>query len=339
MLNSQIIMRRLILKYKNVAGSLCKRFGDQKRELTTSEILMLLKTPTYRLLLEKTFSELKGRKFPKHLNFEPLELLTINCNSLLDISLHSQNNLISPAPFITSLFEPVSENNTNFNISNSVLTKMFYNLDIFSNVSSKWYLKYPSDTDREILKKTLLQLGRISIEPVEDIAFNIRFICLLSLSTSNQQSPHGINLTFPFFPGIIFFGGNIITEPTKLIEALYHESLHNKWINTFNAFNLIKFELLESVKNFKCLWSKEFQPKEWPFMRAAAAYHVYGHLLSLHQLIIKKGEFDANWSNKRIFEIKQKFKILNTYILQSEKALTEQGKEYFILINKISQMT
>lgn len=338
MLNSQVIMSRLTHKYKDAARDLCK-LRNHQRQITTNEILMLLKTPIYRLLLEKSFSNLLGKELPYYLNFEPLNLLDVDCDSLLQAPLHSDNNLISPAPFITSLFEPISVTDTNINYSNSIFTDMFYSFDLFSDVSSKLNLKLPSDTDREILKKSILQLGRIALEPIEDIAFNIRFICLLSFSNSKQESSQGVSFTSPFVPGIIFIGGNIISEPIKLIESIYHESLHVKWINTFHAYNLIRFEFLNRAKHFYCPWAKDSQAHQWPFMRAAAAYHVYCHLLALHQLILKKGEFYQNWSAERILSICEKFETLKIYIEQSEDVLTQQGKEYFILLYRISQMT
>ena len=131
-----------------------------------------------------------------------------------------------------------------------------------------------------------------------------------------------------------------MNKPESIAESLYHEALHAKLVNTLDAYDLLKFDMLKYVKSFICPWTTNSKDKEWAFMRAIGAYHVYCHLLALHRLItLKKGIYEM-WSNERIPTIREKLPILSEYINKSKSSgiFTELGKEYFDLLSKIGEM-
>jgi len=82
MLSSRAIMTLLTQKYKDIAKILCG-IGNKQSDLTNDEVLMLLRTPSFRLSTEKTYFKLVGKPLPDNTFFERLSSLTIRRESLL----------------------------------------------------------------------------------------------------------------------------------------------------------------------------------------------------------------------------------------------------------------
>lgn len=337
MFSSRAIMTLLTRKYTNAAKAMF-RTENEHSELSDDEILMLLRTPIYRLLLQLQDNKTKGIVAPNNSLFDQLDSLSIDRQILMKSSNHVLD-LITPAPFLTSLLEP-SKRGTNDDFdSSSLLFDIFENLPAFSKISSKWNIRKPTNLDLEMIKSAFLEFGKIATEPIEDIAFNVRFIAVLEPNTLESVVTRRISFSSQFLPGIIFMGGTILQDSVLLVETLYHESLHIKWINTLHVYSLIYFEKLPIVEKFFCPWKKGSEDKEWTFMRAVGAYHVYCHLLAFHRLIVYKGVINTVWSSQRIPIIREKLQIISEYINRFRyKSLTTLGIKYLELLSSIGEM-
>ncbi len=339
LLSSRAIMTVLTRKYKEAAEMLCGIDGNQHSELSTDEILMLIRTPSYRLLLEKSYSKLIGKPVPDDSFFERLYNIGIDRESLIRMSSNTTNDLIVPAPFLTSLLYPPPNSNKRYQDSSSLVCEIYKTFNIFSGISSKWSITKPTTSDIEMIKAALQDLGKIALEPIEDIAFNVRFIAVAESSIQQSDVSFGASFSFLFLPGIIFLGGFFLKKHEELIESLYHESLHVKWVNTYHAYDMLRFELLLDIERFICPWATNDEDRQWTFTRAAAAYHVYCHLLAFHRLIVKQRGPYNEWSSKRIPTIREKLQILGEYINRTRsKCMTDLGIQYFDLLSTIGEM-
>lgn len=339
-LSSHSLIKILIQKYKIAAEILCSPDDSQSTELSPEEIIMLIKTPSHRLLLEKSYNKVKGKLIKEDEFFLKLLNKGINRQNLISKVDTNSLDVISPVPYLTSLINPMSNSKLDLQDSSSITCEIYRTFPIFSNTYSKWNIIQPNSLDIENIGNAMKILSNITPEPIEDMALNIRYIAIVELKQMNSNIIPSVSFSFQFLPGIIFLGGAVLNDPIKLIESLYHETLHNKFVNTYHAYNMFNFNILMTVNSFACTWAKNGINTKWPFMRAFAAYHVYCHLLAFHCFIIEQSAYDTKWSEERIFIIKEKIQIIKTYIddLKISGIMTDLGIEYCELLYKISEM-
>lgn len=321
LLSSRAVLTVLCERYKNTIKSFLTKQNIINDTLTENEMLALLKNPVTRLLIDSNVS------FKLHsFNSFHFQKTFKSSSTSFDDSEEKMYDLISPAPFTTSLITPYrTEENT---IADSVID-LFYQHPGLNLLRKEWGLAQPSEEELSTLSKTLIKLGQLTSEPIEDLAFNVRYIVLLKSINANNSNNKSISFSMPSLPGIIFLGGSILSQPIELMESIYHETLHNKLINTYTAFRLLDYKNLKSVLPFKCPWCVNNTEKEWPYMRAFAAYHVYCHLSSFHKLIIKHENELGYLSEKRLNEIIPKLQLLNEYIQSvSVNTMTVLGKKF-----------
>lgn len=192
----------------------------------------------------KTYSELNGRSNDDNLLYSFISDLRIKKEYLLTESINSTYELITPTPFNTSVIDPSLVLSENFHASTSIVCNIFYKFSEFASISERWNIIKLTEKETGLLKQAILQLGKIALEPVEDIAFNIRFIAVLQNNRFEKASTQNISFSSQFLPGIIFISQSMLLNTPELLETLYHETLHIKWVNTLDAYKLINLNLI-----------------------------------------------------------------------------------------------
>ena len=85
------------------------------------------------------------------------------------------------------------------------------------------------------------------------------------------------------FPGAIFWGEKTFRNPWKAAEAIFHESLHQKYFNTLACMGLLKDTGPPCIK---AVWNAKQSP--WNVHKSLGAFHVYVNLTLFFRCCIAK---------------------------------------------------
>jgi len=305
------------------------------KDYSISDLFFISKSTPIRVNLDA----LCQSKEHKKLNYSELETQLLNAESTIAKALGSgidtEYPLVTPYPFIVNVWSGASENKSVWN-EGLELKRIFSTYPAFSQVSSIYKIVTPSEEEYSLLMDAVNTLSQISGEILKDFSLNVRFVCIVDTVDAGYTS--STSFSQKMLPGTLFIGRDLIPDKKMLLESLYHETLHSKWVNTYKAFNIYKSEgLLSTSASFDCVWATENQPKIWPFSRAVAAFHVYCHLIVYHSILLKSSLDDQTWSKERLESIYVKFTALQSFIESlNDVFFTSLGLEF---ISQMSELT
>lgn len=202
-----------------------------------------------------------------------------------------QRPLTEPFPFVVSAWEPTA---TVGDWSESRAVEDLFDLHMADavGVEPSVLRPFPGEACAQ-LEGALDFLQRVSPLLIQDVVMNVRHFCYIDFARWRSMDDDdyreiGQSVSSHLVPSCCFLSVHAFASMPKLIEAVYHESLHKKLSNLLWVKDILRegFDPDRAPKFFS-YWNKftKWNSNQWEFDRALFAFHLYAHLVVLYSAV------------------------------------------------------
>jgi hypothetical protein len=253
---------------------------------------------------------------------------------------HCSLSLTQPFPWIVALWDGIDGAKKEWNEAASL--QELFAVQLAKEVGSRGCVLRPFTVGQgDQLAQALEFLREISMTIVDDVAFNLRHVCLFDdaeWTSLGDDAPRNLanSLSTERVPATCFLSPGALTSVPLLAEMIYHEALHNKLINAVASLDILREDYKEdSAPRFRCPWNQDFSydRDDWTFDRALHAYYVWVHLLILHGIAIERN-MDTPYHQARYRTAREKATALGAWLQsRSSTCLGTCGEKLLVTLS------